>query len=104
MDTEMKEMFSLILDKLGSIDNRLDSVENCLDAIENRLEVVDNRSQENQDMLKALLHAHELTDAKVEANTISLAKMQGKLTVTSALSAQNSLEICDLTAEFKKAK
>jgi len=63
--------------RLESVENRLESVENRLESVENRVGAVEKRQDETYQIVRAIYSRQELTDAKLDALTIDVRRMQG---------------------------
>lgn len=80
MDTETKQMFELILAKLGSMENKQDSMEKKLGSLEIKLDSVDKRQDEMYIMQRALEENAKVTRAEQSKMMYILADIQGKVT------------------------
>lgn len=84
---EIRELLELNVDKLGRIEQRLDGIDQRLDRIDDRLNHLEQRMntmelqmKENTQLIHAIIHRQEETEAKIDSMAMDLPKTQGEIT------------------------
>ena len=85
MDNETKEMFNLVLKKLGTIDNRLDTIDNRLDTMDNRLTSVEKRQDEIFTVVKAIEHSNQVLKAEFDNFNLRVSHLEGTINAVGEL-------------------
>ncbi len=82
----MKNMFDLILNKLGTIDGRLDAIDQRLDAMDQRLDAMDQRifslerrQDEIFEVVKAIEHSNQVFKAEMDSVNLRISHVEGTL-------------------------
>ncbi|AFQ46113.1 hypothetical protein [Desulfosporosinus meridiei] len=79
MENEIKEMFGLILNKLGNIEVRLDRIESRLDSLESRVDHLESRQDEIYLVVKAIEHNQQVHRAEIDNLRHSVANVEGTI-------------------------
>lgn len=112
LDKKMADTGKKIVDLDVKFDKRFDKLESRMDKLESRMDINEIQTKENTQILKALMHSVEVTNARQEGMIINVAKMQGdieniksdltqikrNLTTVEIVSANNSADIAILKA------
>jgi len=79
MDTEIKQMFELILQKLDSIDKRQDRMEERFDSMDKRLDGMGKRQDEIFSVVKSIEHSNNVRKAEIDNLTHKVAHVEGTI-------------------------
>lgn len=90
--TETREKVGYLDKRLGSVEVKVDSLDKRVSTLESDMAIVKSQLHENTEMLKAIHHRQEKSDAKIESLTLDMAKLHGEWTKTNEKVAQHSEE------------
>ncbi|KGK91559.1 M domain protein [Desulfosporosinus sp. HMP52] len=86
MENEIKEMFGVILNKLGNIEVRLDRIESRMGRLESkmnsleiRMDHLESRQDETYLVVKAIEHSNQVHRAEIDNLRHSVANVEGTL-------------------------
>lgn len=82
----------LILEIVTETRDKVSSLDKRVSALESDMAIVKSQLHENTEMLKAIHHRQEESDAKIESLTLDMAKLHGELTKTNEKVAQQTEE------------
>jgi len=80
MDKETKQMFELVLAKLGSVEQKIDGMEQKIDGMEQKMDSMDKRQGEMYMMQRGLEENAKVTRAEQDKMMHILSDIQGKVT------------------------